>query len=187
VNRAFETGAPRKRRSSRRLIYINTEAPLELLLKTILIVCTANVCRSPMAAGILQKHIADRGLSDQVQVISAGVYAEPGFAASKEAIATLRQRGMDIAGHRSQQITPDLLNRADLVLVMQEAHRRSIFYFGAQYLSKVYLLSEMSGGHDDVGDPFGGPMEGYAITANRLEQLIDAGMPQILKRLKVEG
>jgi protein-tyrosine phosphatase len=155
-------------------------------LKTILIVCTANICRSPMAAGILEQRLASRGLSDQVRVVSAGVYAEPGSAASKEAIITLRQRSVDIAAHRSQQLTPDLLDGADLVLVMQEGHRRSIFYFGAQYLAKVYLLTEMSGKHDDVADPFGGPIEGYVMTANRLEQLIDAGMPQILKRLKIE-
>jgi protein-tyrosine phosphatase len=155
-------------------------------LKTVLIVCTANICRSPMAAGILEQRLAARGLSDRVRVVSAGVYAEPGSAASTDAIITLRQRGIDITQHRSQQITPDLLNQADLILVMQEAHRRSIFYFGSQYLPKVYLLSEMSGKHDDVGDPYGGPIEGYVVTANRLEQLIDAGMPQILRRLKIE-
>jgi protein-tyrosine-phosphatase len=136
-----------------------------------------------MAAAIMRRRIAELGLEDQIEVLSAGVWAEEGYGASKNAIATLAARGMDLTGHRSRLLTPALLGEADLVLVMEEAHRRSLFYLAPQHLSRVYLLTEMSGGHADVADPYGGPMEGYARTADQLEALIDAGLPMILRRL----
>lgn len=154
-------------------------------MKTILFVCTANICRSPMAAGIMRRRIAELGLIDQVQVLSAGVWAEDGYEASYNAIAVLGQRNIDLTDHRSQRVTPALLNEADIILVMEEAHRRSLFYLAPKHLSKVFLLTEMAGEHDDVADPYGGPIEGYIDTVNLLERLIDAGLPKILRRLSI--
>jgi protein-tyrosine-phosphatase len=159
---------------------------LELLLKTILFVCTANMCRSPMAAGLMRDRIGKAGLDSEVQVLSAGVWAEAGSRASANATAVLRLRGIDIAEHRSQPLTHALLKQADILLVMEEAHRRSIFYMAPEMLSKVYLLTEMAGRHDDVADPVGGPMEGYAATAGELAKLIDKGLPKILKAIGVQ-
>ncbi len=156
-------------------------------MKVILVACTANICRSPMAAAIMRRRIAELGLEDQIAVFSAGVWAEEGHGASPNAVTTIADRGMDLTGHRSRLLTPALLAEADLVLVMEEAHRRSLFHLAPQHLSKVYLLTEMSGRHTDVADPYGGPAEGYARTANELERLIDAGMPKILHRLGVRA
>jgi len=138
-----------------------------------------------MAAAIMRRRIAQMGLADQVQVISAGVWAEGDQRASTNAIATLRQRGIDLAEHRSQLLTPDLLRDAAIVLVMEESHRRSIFYAAPQHLAKVYLLTEMAGRHEDVDDPYGGPLALYGRTVDLLESLIDAGLPTILKRIGI--
>jgi len=154
-------------------------------LKVILVACTANICRSPMAAAIIRRRIAELGLEEQIAVFSAGVWAENGHGASPNAVATLAGRGMDLTGHRSRLLTPALLGEADLVLVMEEAHRRSLFYLAPQHLGKVYLLTEMSGRHADVADPYGGSAEEYARTMEELERLIDAGMPMILRRVGV--
>jgi len=154
-------------------------------MKTILIACTANICRSPMAAAIMRRRIAELGLEDQIEVLSAGVWAEDGHSASPNAIVTLAGRGMDLTGHRSRLLTPALLAQADIVLVMEEAHRRSLFYLAPQHLSRVYLLTEMSGGHAEIADPYGGSVEGYVRTVDELEALIDAGMPMILRRLGI--
>ncbi len=156
-------------------------------MKTILVVCTANICRSPMAAGLLRDRIAKASLASEVQVLSAGVWADEGSRASTNATAVLRQRGIDLAEHRSQPLSYPLLKQADIVLVMEEAHRRSIFYMAPEVLAKVYLLTEMAGGHDDVADPFGGPLEGYVETADELAALIDNGLPKMLKRIGVKN
>ena len=160
---------------------------MEHLLKTILFVCTANICRSPMAAAIMQERIARAGLQAEVQVVSAGVWAESGARASANAAVVLRGRGIDLTTHRSQMLTPALVKEADIILVMEEAHRRSIFYMAPEQLSKVYLLTEMAGGYDDVPDPYGGPFEEYVETAALLAALIDKGMPRTLKRLGVSA
>jgi protein-tyrosine-phosphatase len=156
-------------------------------MKTILFACTANICRSPMAAAIMRRRVAELGLEDQIEVRSAGVWAEEGYGASANAVTTLAARGMDLSDHRSRLLTPALLAEADLVLVMEEAHRRSLFYLAPQHLGKVYLLTETSGKHKDVADPYGGPLEGYARTADELERLIEAGMPMILRKLGVKA
>lgn len=139
-----------------------------------------------MAAAIMRQRVAALGLEPQVQVISAGTWAEEGYGASKNAVATLAGRGVDLTGHRSQPMTTWLLAQADIVLVMEEAHRRSLFYLAPQHLSKIYLLTELSGRHEDVEDPYGGPPEEYGRTVDLLEKLIDAGLPRILRLLNVE-
>ena len=152
-------------------------------MKTILVVCTGNICRSPMAAAILRSRIAALGLSGELQVLSAGVHAEVGWQASRFAVTVLNERGIALAGHESQPLTVELLNQADLVLVMEEAHRQSIFYLAPQHLAKVFLLSEMAGRHSDVRDPYGGTHGEYVETVELLEKYIDKGLPAILKRL----
>lgn len=139
-----------------------------------------------MAAAMMRRRIDELGLADEIEVLSAGVWAEEGYGASKTAITTLAGRGMDLTEHRSRLMTPTLLARADVVLVMEESHRRSLFHLASQHLGKVYLLTEMSGRYADVADPYGGSAEEYARTADELEALIDAGLPMILRRLGMQ-
>lgn len=133
----------------------------------------------------MRDRLAKAGLDEQVQVLSAGVWAEPGSQASTGATIVLRHRGIDLADHRSQPLTLALLRSANIILVMEEAHRRSIFYMAPDVLAKVFLLAEMVGRHGDVDDPYGGPVEEYMATADQLAELIDKGLPKILKRLGV--
>jgi len=136
-----------------------------------------------MAAAILRHKLAALGLADQIRVESAGVWAAEGQPASANAVAALAEQGIELAEHRSQAVSPALLARADLVLVMEEAHRRSLFHLAPQHLGKVYLLTEMAGLHEDVADPYGGTPEEYRRTVRQLEALIEAGLPRILTRL----
>ena len=138
-----------------------------------------------MATAILRQRLEEMGLADAIKVISAGVYAGEGQKASPLAVSTLAGRGIRLEGHRSQPLTPELLQRADIVLVMEESHRRSVFYLQPQHLGKVYLLTELVGRHDDVADPYGGPAQGYELAAGLLERVIDAGLPKLLRLLKV--
>ena len=150
--------------------------------KKILFVCTGNLCRSPMAAGLMRQRLAAAGLDGHVQVASAGVYAIPGRPASAYAVDVMAERGVDISQHRSRDLTLADIERADLILVMEEAHRRSIFHLAPQHLRKVFLLSEMAGRHHDIEDPYGDPIEEYRRCADELEDLLDVGFANILKR-----
>jgi protein-tyrosine-phosphatase len=140
-----------------------------------------------MATAILRRRFEEMGLADEIEVISSGVYAEEGNRASPLAVTTLAERGMSLENHRSQPMTPAQLQKADIVLVMEESHRRSAFYLQPQHLGKVYLLTELVGRHDDIKDPFGRPAEAYERTVDTLERLIDAGMPRLLQLLKVSA
>ncbi|MEA3336582.1 MAG: low molecular weight protein arginine phosphatase [Chloroflexota bacterium] len=152
-------------------------------MKQVLIVCTGNVCRSPMATGLLQQRLGESGLADQVSVSSAGVFGLDGAPASRPGVQVLAERGMDISGHRAHTVTADDMRDADLVLVMEEAHRRSLFYSYPNLLGKVFLYSEMAGEYDDIEDPYRQPKEEYAKTADELSRLLDQGYPEILRRL----
>ena len=107
-------------------------------LKTILFVCTANICRSPMAAALLRDRIAKAGLGiDRSQVLSAGVWAETASRASTNATAVRCASAASTWPHtaRSRSTRP-CLSKADIVLVMEEAHRRSIFYLAPEALGE---------------------------------------------------
>ncbi len=155
-------------------------------MKRILIICTANICRSPMAMGLLNERLRQGGLDGQVEVTSAGVYGLDGSPASQPGVEVLAERGIDISAHRAHTVTEREVAEADLVLVMEEAHRRTLFYNYPHLLGKIFLLSEMSGAYGDIKDPYRKPKEEYTRTANELAALIDAGFATILRRLRIE-
>lgn len=154
-----------------------------MTVKQILFVCTANVCRSPMAAGLMRHRVQELGLDSHITVASAGVWALEGKPASANAVTTLARRGIDIGPHVAHTLDIKDLEEASIVLVMEEQHRRSIFYQSPAALRKVFLLTEMSGQHDDVADPYGGSLVEYERTANFIDGLIRDGEEQIMRRI----
>ncbi|HSN74213.1 MAG TPA: low molecular weight protein arginine phosphatase [Anaerolineae bacterium] len=154
-------------------------------MKRVLLVCTANICRSPMAMGLLRERLRKDGLDNQVMVSSAGVYGLDGNPASQPGVEVLAERGIDIADHRAHTVDEQEIADADLVLVMEEAHRRTLFYSYPHLLGKIFLLSEMSGNYHDIKDPYRQPKEAYERTADEMAALIEDGYPTILKRLRI--
>ena len=154
-------------------------------MKQVLLVCTANICRSPMAMGLLRERLRQDNLEEQVTVSSAGVYGLDGSPASAPGVEVLAERGIDIANHRAHTVTEREIADADLVLVMEEGHRRTLFYSYPHLLGKIFLLSEMSGSYGDIKDPYRKPREEYERTADELAGLIEEGYSNILKRLRI--
>jgi protein arginine phosphatase len=121
----------------------------------VLVVCTGNTCRSPMAEVILSSLGVERG----VRVRSAGTDAAHGVPASAEAQRVAERHGLSLAAHRSTPIALELVDWADHVLVMEGYHKRVVERLGAA--EKVTLLSEYGGDGEDIVDPIGGPEETY--------------------------
>ncbi|MGH3412662.1 MAG: low molecular weight protein-tyrosine-phosphatase [Marmoricola sp.] len=90
------------------------------------LVCLGNICRSPMAAAVLDRKLRDAGLADRVEVSSAGTgdwhVGEP---MDRRAAATLVAAGYDSGGHRAQQVSPGWLDR-DLLLTMDATNRADV-------------------------------------------------------------
>ena len=134
-------------------------------LKTVLVVCTGNSCRSPMAEGWLNRKLAGKGW----QAESAGVAAWDGAPASPEAVAAMREIGIDISGHRSRALTRPRVAGADLILAMTEDHRREIARRFPEAAGKVFLLDSFGPGPaQDVADPVGLPEDVYRRTRDEL-------------------
>jgi protein-tyrosine-phosphatase len=149
-------------------------------MSVILFVCTGNLCRSPMAAGLLRQRLAEEGLDDR-QVISAGVWAADGRQASENAIAVMAERGIDISDHIAHTITGDDVAEADLILVMGREHTQMIRNTWPQYAWKIRRLSEMAGERQDVRDPYSGSLAEYRTCADTIAGYIARGFRRILE------
>ncbi len=132
---------------------------------TVLFICTGNTCRSPMAEALCKKLLADRlgcqpaELGERGFVVqSAGLAAMMGLEASPEAVDATRELGADLSGHRSQQLTGELLGHADHVLVMTRAHLQTLMPFCPEGTPQPRLLA---GDGQDIPDPMGAEPEVY--------------------------
>ncbi|MCE9587544.1 MAG: serine hydroxymethyltransferase [Verrucomicrobia bacterium] len=141
-------------------------------MKTILFVCTGNVCRSPMAEGLMKDLLGDR--KDTI-VLSAGMNAPQGAHASQPAVAALSELGIDLVTFRSQPVTEELLERCTHVFTMTRDHYRLIDLLFPEHSGKVRLLGEFTKIGGDVPDPIGQGLTTY----KRCRDVIKSALVQI--------
>jgi protein-tyrosine-phosphatase len=149
-------------------------------MKTILFVCTGNICRSPMATGLLREKLRKEGLEGEYRVHSAGVWGLENQPPSLHAREMMTQRGIDISDHRSHDLTAEDVEGADLILTMERGQAEAISLEFPQHAHKVHLLSEMAGRYYDIRDPYGGLLVEYRQCAAEIERLIEEGYLRIM-------
>lgn len=143
--------------------------------KTVLFVCTGNSCRSVMAQGLLRKRLREAG-RDDVDVYSAGVSAVNSFGATEETVEVMRQEGVDVSMHISQRVSEDLINRSDIILVMERLHEERIAQLVPRAKNRVFLLKEFAKIDSpdlSVPDPIGRPREYYRQTLALIKEAVE--------------
>lgn len=149
----------------------------------IVVVCTANICRSPVAEALLRQRLHSQEAATDAEtdwrVRSAGTWADYGQLASAYGVELMAEQGLDISKHSSRPVSQALLQEADLVLCMETGHVEGLRVEFPGQADKIYLLSEMAGRRYSISDPYGGPRSAYERMVAELSDLIDAGLPRI--------
>ncbi|HUR46153.1 MAG TPA: ribose 5-phosphate isomerase B [Candidatus Saccharimonadales bacterium] len=140
-------------------------------MKTILFVCTGNICRSPMAEGLFRHATKGR---NEFRVISAGVGAVEGLPPSEYATKALRELGIDISRQRSRMLSGEIVNQADYIFGMTHSHVDAITMLYPQASEKTFLLREfdetLDSYENDISDPIGGSYDVYRACRDQIEQ-----------------
>lgn len=113
---------------------------------SLLVVCHANVCRSPVAEAYLRS-----GLPDRIEVSSAGTHAVSGAPAHPHAVSLLARQGLDLSGHRATRLSPGMAAAADLILVMDTELRQEVAALYPAARGRVFLLGQWHG--MEIADP----------------------------------
>ena len=121
------------------------------MFKNIIVVCTGNICRSPIAEFMLREKTAGRDFI----ISSAGVGAMVGWPADPPAFAVAKSHGLDLTGHVARQLTAEMLTTSDLVLTLDQSHSNWINQRFPQFRGRVHKMLKWRE-NADVEDPYGG-------------------------------
>ena len=150
---------------------------------SILFVCSANQCRSPMAEVLFRQLLEEKGEADEWRVESAGVWAFQGAKATLNAQVVMAERDLNLEGHRSQPTDPALLKQFEIIIVMEEEHKVVLQERNPTLAERILTIRELVGGHGDFDDPVGGSEKVYRQAAGAIFDLLSDGWTEIQTRI----
>jgi protein-tyrosine phosphatase len=140
---------------------------------SILVVCTGNVCRSPLAEGFLRAALSERAGSDAPRVTSAGTTGWEGSAADPGSVEAAAERGVDISGHRARDLSIAELEAADLILGVSDEHARAVAAAVPEAAARTFTLKELVRLLDALPEPR--PGDGVVARVSEAEALRRSG------------
>lgn len=149
----------------------------------VLMVCTGNICRSPTAAFVLRHKLVAAGLSDRVEVDSAGIESyHVGHASDPRSHQHAMARGYDLSTHFARRLTKPDFQRFDWLVAMDKGHLRDMLrQCPPELSSRVRLLMDFAGKPGmDVPDPY----YGSAAAFERVLDLVEEGCEALLRTLR---
>jgi protein-tyrosine-phosphatase len=157
------------------------------MIKSILFVCTANLCRSPFAEMLCKKKLSNTNM--KINVSSCGINACVGYSALPEAIELAKEDfNIDLAGHLSKPFSENLAQNNDLIVVMERLHKEHIVIRFPVFESKTKLLKEFSLRDKkdyDILDPYNQGGKIYKLIFYDINQCLD-GLIEYLKINKLK-
>jgi protein-tyrosine phosphatase len=147
--------------------------------KRVLFVCTANICRSPMAQAIFDALAEDEGLPFRAE--SAGTAALEGRPTAPYALSALEEVGIYPRPHSARRVNEAMVEEAELVLAMTPQHAATLRRLGSNPAEGIHTLPEYAMGVQGEGipDPYGLTMAAYTSTLRQLYEHVE----QVVRRL----
>lgn len=141
----------------------------------VLIVCMGNICRSPMAEGVLRRMVDEAGLGESITVASAGTHSyHVGSAPDERGQQAALQRGVDLGAIRAKQVAPEDLDTFDYLLAMDRNNYRHLLSCCAksEHRKKIHLFMEYAPelSEPEVPDPYYGGINGFERVMDLIEE-----------------
>ncbi|MEI6590329.1 MAG: hypothetical protein WCO38_10345 [Verrucomicrobiota bacterium] len=155
--------------------------------KTLLVVCTGNLYRSPVATVFIQHRLKQSNLQGLISVVSAGLGAVSGQEVPSEIVNLVWENyGLDLSEHLAQPLTTELFQNADLVLVMEQQQLMRLAQQYPRQTKRLKLISELSGQIYDIPDALTNSSLDIAKTTEQLHALITRNLITLLQWVKLE-
>ena len=138
-------------------------------MKTVLFVCTANICRSPMAEAIFNALAEDGGFPLRAE--SAGTAAQEGRGMAPNAVAALEEAGIYAKPHGARRVSEAMIEGCELVLTMSAKHTATVRRLGKAPAGGIHTLPAYASGvpeEEGIPDPYGLTMSAYRSTLRQL-------------------
>ncbi len=155
-------------------------------IKNVLFVCTGNTCRSLMAEGLFKKELKEKDM-EHINVCSAGIAACSSFQVPSAVVSLMNKEGIDISKHKPTQINYKLLNEADIILVMEDEHKKYILehFANINKEDKIFLLKEFAGEKKNglnINDPIGRSEAYYQFCFEEIKRCLKEIVQNIKKQ-----